>query len=143
MRPLQGYIAISPAPNGKECPALPDPPLGLWGYPVQVSDPSPQMVSIVDPHIKVDSGYQVHNEIRSRGFYVKTKDGSDYEGWCWPGELGVLLGWGAGLWPGTGWGLGWPGAGARQSARRGAPGVSLILPFRPPRLGWLPRLHQP
>lgn len=47
-----------------------------------------KMVSIVDPHIKVDSGYQVHNEIRSRGFYVKTKDGSDYEGWCWPGSAG-------------------------------------------------------
>uniref|UniRef100_A0A674JDG3 Glucosidase II alpha subunit n=1 Tax=Terrapene triunguis TaxID=2587831 RepID=A0A674JDG3_9SAUR len=47
-----------------------------------------KMVSIVDPHIKVDSGYRVHNEIRSRGFYVKTKDGSDYEGWCWPGSSG-------------------------------------------------------
>ncbi|XP_074861552.1 neutral alpha-glucosidase AB isoform X2 [Carettochelys insculpta] len=47
-----------------------------------------KMVSIVDPHIKVDSGYRVHNEIRSRGFYVKTKDGNDYEGWCWPGSAG-------------------------------------------------------
>ncbi|XP_074424085.1 neutral alpha-glucosidase AB isoform X1 [Larus michahellis] len=45
-----------------------------------------KMVSIVDPHIKVDSGYRVHNELRSRGFYVKTKDGNDYEGWCWPGS---------------------------------------------------------
>ncbi|NXK78629.1 GANAB glucosidase, partial [Amazona guildingii] len=45
-----------------------------------------KMVSIVDPHIKVDSGYRVHAELRSRGFYVKTKDGSDYEGWCWPGD---------------------------------------------------------
>ncbi|XP_072737067.1 neutral alpha-glucosidase AB isoform X1 [Ciconia boyciana] len=45
-----------------------------------------KMVSIVDPHIKVDSSYRVHNELRSRGFYVKTKDGSDYEGWCWPGS---------------------------------------------------------
>ncbi|GAB0201999.1 neutral alpha-glucosidase AB [Grus japonensis] len=45
-----------------------------------------KMVSIVDPHIKVDSGYRVHNELRSRGFYVKTKDGGDYEGWCWPGS---------------------------------------------------------
>lgn len=44
------------------------------------------MVSIVDPHIKVDSGYRVHNEIRSQGFYIKTKDGNDYEGWCWPGD---------------------------------------------------------
>ncbi|KAM6188551.1 LOW QUALITY PROTEIN: neutral alpha-glucosidase AB [Sarcoramphus papa] len=45
-----------------------------------------KMVSIVDPHIKVDAGYRIHNELRSRGFYVKTKDGSDYEGWCWPGS---------------------------------------------------------
>nr|XP_020652990.1 neutral alpha-glucosidase AB [Pogona vitticeps] len=47
-----------------------------------------KMVSIVDPHIKIDSGYRVHNEIRSQNFYVKTKDGSDYEGWCWPGSAG-------------------------------------------------------
>ncbi|XP_063002384.1 neutral alpha-glucosidase AB isoform X1 [Elgaria multicarinata webbii] len=47
-----------------------------------------KMVSIVDPHIKVDSSYRVHSEIRSRDFYVKTKDGGDYEGWCWPGSAG-------------------------------------------------------
>ncbi|KAJ8338004.1 hypothetical protein SKAU_G00369700 [Synaphobranchus kaupii] len=40
------------------------------------------------PHIKVDSGYKIHNEIRSRNFYVKNKDGGDYEGWCWPGSAG-------------------------------------------------------
>ncbi|XP_075044679.1 neutral alpha-glucosidase AB isoform X2 [Mixophyes fleayi] len=45
-----------------------------------------KMVAIVDPHIKIDSGYRIHNEIRSRNLYVKTKDGSDYEGWCWPGS---------------------------------------------------------
>ena len=44
------------------------------------------MVAIVDPHIKVDSSYKIHNEIRTRNFYVKNKDGGDYEGWCWPGE---------------------------------------------------------
>lgn len=44
------------------------------------------MVTIVDPHIKVDSSYKIHNEIRSKGFYVKSKDGGDYEGWCWPGK---------------------------------------------------------
>ncbi|XP_029470724.1 neutral alpha-glucosidase AB isoform X2 [Rhinatrema bivittatum] len=47
-----------------------------------------KMVSIVDPHIKIDSNYRIHNEIRAKGFYVKTKDGSDYEGWCWPGSAG-------------------------------------------------------
>ena len=44
------------------------------------------MVAIVDPHIKVDSNYKIHNEIRSRSFYIKNKDGGDYEGWCWPGK---------------------------------------------------------
>ncbi|KAL0994088.1 hypothetical protein UPYG_G00117620 [Umbra pygmaea] len=47
-----------------------------------------KMVTIVDPHIKVDSSYKIHNEIRSRGYYVKNKDGGDYEGWCWPGNAG-------------------------------------------------------
>lgn len=47
-----------------------------------------KMVAIVDPHIKVDSNYKIHNEIRSKGFYVKNKDGGDYEGWCWPGSAG-------------------------------------------------------
>ncbi|XP_064593080.1 neutral alpha-glucosidase AB isoform X1 [Zonotrichia leucophrys gambelii] len=45
-----------------------------------------RMVSIVDPHIKVDGGYRVHSELRARGLFVKTKDGNDYEGWCWPGS---------------------------------------------------------
>ncbi|KAF3822164.1 hypothetical protein GH733_007538 [Mirounga leonina] len=47
-----------------------------------------KLVTIVDPHIKVDSGYRVHEELQSRGLYVKTRDGSDYEGWCWPGAAG-------------------------------------------------------
>uniref|UniRef100_A0A669E9Y0 Glucosidase II alpha subunit n=1 Tax=Oreochromis niloticus TaxID=8128 RepID=A0A669E9Y0_ORENI len=49
-------------------------------------DKKRKMVAIVDPHIKVDGNYKIHNEIRSRGFYVKNKDGGDYEGWCWPGS---------------------------------------------------------
>uniref|UniRef100_A0A1A8FER3 Glucosidase, alpha, neutral AB n=1 Tax=Nothobranchius korthausae TaxID=1143690 RepID=A0A1A8FER3_9TELE len=53
-----------------------------------LKDKKRNMVSIVDPHIKVDSNYKIHNEIRSRGFYVKNKDGGDYEGWCWPGNAG-------------------------------------------------------
>uniref|UniRef100_A0A2K6E810 Neutral alpha-glucosidase AB n=1 Tax=Macaca nemestrina TaxID=9545 RepID=A0A2K6E810_MACNE len=47
-----------------------------------------KLVAIVDPHIKVDSGYRVHDELRNLGLYVKTRDGSDYEGWCWPGSAG-------------------------------------------------------
>lgn len=40
----------------------------------------------MDPHVKIDSSYKLHDEIRSRGLYVKTKEGGDYEGWCWPGK---------------------------------------------------------
>ncbi|XP_068182025.1 neutral alpha-glucosidase AB isoform X2 [Antennarius striatus] len=51
-------------------------------------DKKRKMVAIVDPHIKIDSNYKIHNEIRSLGFYIKNKDGGDYEGWCWPGSAG-------------------------------------------------------
>lgn len=47
-----------------------------------------KMVSIVDPHIKIDSGYKIHTALQSKNLYIKTKDGSDYEGWCWPGSAG-------------------------------------------------------
>uniref|UniRef100_A0A4W4HH72 Neutral alpha-glucosidase AB n=1 Tax=Electrophorus electricus TaxID=8005 RepID=A0A4W4HH72_ELEEL len=53
-----------------------------------IMDKRRMMVAIVDPHIKVDSGYKIHNEIRDKNFYVKNKDGGDYEGWCWPGNSG-------------------------------------------------------
>ena len=39
----------------------------------------------MDPHIKKDTSYWVHNDCTSKGLYVKNKDGNDYEGWCWPG----------------------------------------------------------
>ena len=32
-----------------------------------------KLVSIVDPHIKKDSGYWVHNDLSSKGLYVKNK----------------------------------------------------------------------
>lgn len=48
-----------------------------------------QMVAIVDPHIKVDSDYKIHNELIAKNFYVKNRDGRDYEGWCWPGQNGI------------------------------------------------------
>ncbi|XP_076130945.1 neutral alpha-glucosidase AB-like isoform X1 [Alosa pseudoharengus] len=53
-----------------------------------LKDKKRKMVTIVDPHIKVDSGYKIHKEISSKGFYIKNKDGGDYEGWCWPGNAG-------------------------------------------------------
>ncbi|XP_055374971.1 neutral alpha-glucosidase AB [Condylostylus longicornis] len=51
-----------------------------------LTDLGRHLTIILDPHIKRDAGYFVHNECTDRGYYVKNKDGSDYEGWCWPGS---------------------------------------------------------
>lgn len=40
------------------------------------------MVTIVDPHIKRDSGYVIHKEATSRGYYIKDKDGKVAELAC-------------------------------------------------------------
>nr|XP_034173391.1 neutral alpha-glucosidase AB isoform X1 [Osmia lignaria] len=49
-----------------------------------------KLVVIIDPHIKRDNGYFVHNDATKMGYYVKTRDGKDYEGWCWPGATSYL-----------------------------------------------------
>ncbi|KAH8416821.1 hypothetical protein KR222_005999, partial [Zaprionus bogoriensis] len=43
------------------------------------------LVIIIDPHIKRDNGYFFHTDCTENGYYVKTREGNDYEGWCWPG----------------------------------------------------------
>lgn len=49
-----------------------------------------RMITIIDPHIKRESGYHIHSEATDRGYYVKNKDGGDFEGWCWPGSSSYL-----------------------------------------------------
>ena len=49
-----------------------------------------RMVTIVDPHIKRDDKYYIHEEATTKGLYVKDKDGKDYDGWCWPGSSSYL-----------------------------------------------------
>ena len=49
-----------------------------------------KMVTIVDPHIKVDTGYNLHNSATRLGYYIKNKDGGDFDGWCWPGKSSYL-----------------------------------------------------
>ncbi|XP_074594644.1 neutral alpha-glucosidase AB-like [Brevipalpus obovatus] len=49
-----------------------------------------RLITIIDPHMKKDSSYPVHNEALQNGYYIKNKDNADYEGWCWPG---------ASMWP--------------------------------------------
>ncbi|KAG0240435.1 hypothetical protein BGW41_006956 [Actinomortierella wolfii] len=46
-----------------------------------------KMVTIIDPHIKIDSGYHVSKEAKDLDIFIKNKDGSsDFDGWCWPGS---------------------------------------------------------
>ena len=45
-----------------------------------------KMVTIVDPHIKVDNSYHIYKNALDADIYVKREDGSNFEGWCWPGN---------------------------------------------------------
>ncbi|CAF0830952.1 unnamed protein product [Didymodactylos carnosus] len=45
-----------------------------------------KMVTISDPHIKKDDNYHIYADAKLKQYFVKSKDGSDYEGWCWPGS---------------------------------------------------------
>ncbi|KAG0253460.1 hypothetical protein DFQ27_007378 [Actinomortierella ambigua] len=46
-----------------------------------------KMVTIIDPHIKMDSDYHVSKEAKELDIFIKNKDGkSDFDGWCWPGS---------------------------------------------------------
>jgi mannosyl-oligosaccharide alpha-1,3-glucosidase len=45
-----------------------------------------KMVTIVDPHLKRESGYHVYDGARAGGHLVQNKDGGEFDGWCWPGS---------------------------------------------------------
>lgn len=49
-----------------------------------------KMVTIVDPHIKRDKSYAIFKEAEKAGYFVKTKDKKDFDGWCWPGSSSYL-----------------------------------------------------
>eukprot|EP00965_Chrysotila_dentata_P167904 5544446-Pleurochrysis_carterae.AAC.1 len=49
-----------------------------------------KMVTIVDPHIKKDAGYPVYQEAHEKGLFIHTKDGKEFDGWCWPGASAYL-----------------------------------------------------
>lgn len=65
-----------------------------WNYtafpqPLEMMDTLKSMgrhlVHIIDPHIKIDENYYFYRENKERNFFVKTRDGSNFEGNCWPG----------------------------------------------------------
>lgn len=45
-----------------------------------------QLVVIVDPHIKVDPMYALYSQGKDKGYFVKDRNGQDFEGICWPGK---------------------------------------------------------
>jgi len=45
-----------------------------------------KLVTIVDPHIKIDNGYHIYTEAKELDLFVKDKSGSPIDGWCWPGS---------------------------------------------------------
>ncbi|XP_044262216.1 neutral alpha-glucosidase C-like [Tribolium madens] len=44
-----------------------------------------RLVAIIDPHIKVEKGYNVYDGALEKGYFVKRSNGSVFEGDCWPG----------------------------------------------------------
>lgn len=61
-------------------------PLGMQA---QLAAHERKLVVLIDPHIKNQAGYHVHDEITSKQLAVASKDADTskpYEGWCWPGN---------------------------------------------------------
>ena len=45
-----------------------------------------QLVTIIDPHIKVDERYKVYRELANKDLLVKDAHGGVFDGHCWPGK---------------------------------------------------------
>lgn len=52
----------------------------------QLDQSERKLVAIIDPHIKNKDGYHIVEELKKKDLAVHNKDGSIYEGWCWPGS---------------------------------------------------------
>lgn len=46
----------------------------------QLAERQRKLVTIVDPHIKKDSGYYIYKEAEAGNYLTKNKDGSTYDG---------------------------------------------------------------
>jgi len=45
-----------------------------------------KLITIADPHIKVDDNYKVYQGAKVKDLCIKDKDGKDFVGECWPGD---------------------------------------------------------
>ena len=49
-----------------------------------------KLVTIIDPHIKVEKGYSVYDRALANDFFVKNPNGSVFQGPCWPGTSSYI-----------------------------------------------------
>ncbi|VEN33509.1 unnamed protein product [Callosobruchus maculatus] len=61
-------------------------PVGMQKY---LASMNKRLVTIIDPHIKVDPEYPVYAGAKGK-YFVKMADGSDFEGDCWPGRSSYI-----------------------------------------------------
>merc|ERR1719362_1587897 len=45
-----------------------------------------KVVTIIDPHIKGEANYSIFEKLQGSDSFVRTHNGSQYEGFCWPGH---------------------------------------------------------
>lgn len=62
-------------------------PLGLIST---LNSTGRRLTFIIDPHIKRDENYFLHQQCTALNYYVKNKDGADYNGDCWPGSSSYI-----------------------------------------------------
>ncbi|OAF65383.1 hypothetical protein A3Q56_06918, partial [Intoshia linei] len=52
----------------------------------KLSDRERSLVTISDPHIKLDANFIIYSDMSDLGYFVKDSSNKDFEGWCWPGS---------------------------------------------------------
>jgi alpha 1,3-glucosidase len=55
-----------------------------------IASTNKKLVTIIDPHIKVESGYNVYDGALNNNLFVMNADGSVFEGPCWPGTSSYM-----------------------------------------------------
>ena len=48
------------------------------------------LITVVDPHLKVERDYQVYYEAKDGGYFIKGKNNRDFIANCWPGRSGFV-----------------------------------------------------
>ncbi|MCR5795934.1 MAG: alpha-glucosidase [Solobacterium sp.] len=57
----------------------------LEGLAAELKEKNIRLIPIIDAAIKKEDGYDVYEEGKEKGYFLKKEDGSDFEGGVWPG----------------------------------------------------------